>query len=727
VSAIFSSTTLYATGPADLGPWPTGRYLDRTQTGVEWAVYHPSSAASALFQMSYSTDNGSTWTAGPTQWNGSNNPALFIDLDDYAHLVYVQAFDGDGRLAGHLYYQRGVPNPGRTSYSWSTPLDLYSYQGPITPDLVAHREGTGWAVHIVHGESNNLDFAVRYLRVDVTANGTATPAAGSMTNLSPDAAGSGNYFPSIDFQHTGDGKTVASATPHLFVGWNARTTGTGKGVRFRKGFYSGGAWAWNPERELDNTLTVSAASVGDWQQTLFDGTRVVIVGWLSLAGGDGRLVMLERDAADTTTTSRTLVTTTAPNTGNANVLAYGQASHDGAGNMIFVGVDTTGTTGSRKLNVRKWTRSGATLGAITTLDASASATPMVKVRRNPAGGYIGALYTEGTTSPYVVTFIVAMSLNVAPNAPTGLSPTANEPVNRNNPQTLRWAFSDPDVGDSQSAYQIQMRDSGTTPWTTNLSGTTPNQFHLLAAGAITTNGTKEWQVRTADSDGVWGAWSSSSFFVAATPATPPTLITPTNNATIPGAIIDASWSLPGQTSYELRIVADAAGTPDTSTVLFTTGVVTSTAKSLSVALDSEVFTNGRVVHVQVRGQDASTLFTSFASNKVTMSYTPPAAPTVTTQVGVVRGAVVVSWLDPVPAGSQPAVSTHNVWRRVKGDTGSGKRKAVNRAINWTDYEVVSGVEYEYRIETVGVNRTSTFSQWSAATAGVYAGNYQPSY
>jgi hypothetical protein len=163
VSAIFSSTTLYATGPADLGPWPTGRYLDRTQTGVEWAVYHPSSAASALFQMSYSTDNGSTWTAGPTQWNGSNNPALFIDLDDYAHLVYVQAFDGDGRP------ERGLAvlpcGACRTragpSYSWSSAAGLLdSYQGPRYPGPRGAPGGQrlGRRTSSTTAGSNNLDF-----------------------------------------------------------------------------------------------------------------------------------------------------------------------------------------------------------------------------------------------------------------------------------------------------------------------------------------------------------------------------------------------------------------------------------------------------------------------------------------------------------------------------------------------------------------------------------------
>ena len=38
--------------------------------------------------------------------------SFFIDLDDYAHLVYKDRFDG------YIYYRRGTPNAGRTAWTW---------------------------------------------------------------------------------------------------------------------------------------------------------------------------------------------------------------------------------------------------------------------------------------------------------------------------------------------------------------------------------------------------------------------------------------------------------------------------------------------------------------------------------------------------------------------------------------------------------------------------------
>ena len=122
---------------------------------------------------------------------------------------------------------------------------------------------------------------------------------------------------------------------------------------------------------------------------------------------------------------------------------------------------------------------------------------------------IGLLYTTGTASPYNVKFAY-LSLNTAPNAPTLNSPAASRRFNPGASVTFSWTFSDPDAGDSQSAYQLQIGDSGFTTIyldTGKVSSTAQNTTQTLPSNM--TVGIYYWRVTTWDTyGGVQGAWSS---------------------------------------------------------------------------------------------------------------------------------------------------------------------------------------------------------------------------
>jgi len=122
---------------------------------------------------------------------------------------------------------------------------------------------------------------------------------------------------------------------------------------------------------------------------------------------------------------------------------------------------------------------------------------------------IGLLYMTGTASPYNVKFAY-LSLNTAPNAPTLNSPAASYRFNPGASVTFSWTFSDPDAGDSQSAYQLQIGDSGFTTIyldTGKVSSTAQNTTQTLPSNM--TVGIYYWRVTTWDTyGGVQGAWSS---------------------------------------------------------------------------------------------------------------------------------------------------------------------------------------------------------------------------
>lgn len=381
------------------------RLLDRCQNGVLWDLSRDEPTSNTTTPK-FSSDNGGTWTAASTI-PGLSQASVFIDLDDYAHLVWRQTGtsgpNGSTLTNGVVYYTRGTPNAGRTAYTWATPVLVGNNTNCGYPDVVACRNSVtgGWDAFVVCSYLSGTDNRAVYGRVPISSGGVfGTVATDGLTAFVTAGTLGGSYtvamntFPSIDFHHTGDGKTVAGSAPHLYVAWNSGTTGVGKGLRYKKATYSAGSWTWGTEREPRDT-GFSVVAAGDWLNCLYDGTRVLIAYQAA-----GYFVCDQRDEADTTTTGLTGSDGTA-----VQQLLYGGISYDAAGNIFVFGRDgSTGANGTRLLNWRKWTRASASLSAVTTIDSTAPDTPYVSVRRGYIGDRIDVLYTDGTATPWTVTF-----------------------------------------------------------------------------------------------------------------------------------------------------------------------------------------------------------------------------------------------------------------------------------------------------------------------------------
>jgi hypothetical protein len=674
------------------------RKIDRCQNGVLWMMHRYTSGTTNAPGFAHSTDNGATWTVAPTtDWGESGtanryeNGSLFIDLDDYAHVAYKNPNDG------FIYYRRGTPNAGRTAWTWSAASTVVASLEYDYPDIVAHREGTGWTTHVVctRGANNSVG-APLYNPITITSGGSI--AVGSSTSLNSASYGNTNKtWPSIDFNHTGDGKTVAGGTPHLYAAWSAGATGAGKGIRFKKATYSGGTWTWGTEREIDSTRFVDSVS-SRWLNCLFDGTRVVLVG--SFTGTDVDIAIWDRDVADTTTTARAVF-----NGGGNDRFFYGSATYDSVGNLYILGQGPySGVDG--RLGYKKWTRSGNSYGSTVTVDATvpdaSTRGVFVSAKRGYSNQRIESIYTDGTASPFDVTYD-SILLNQAPNAPTNLTPAGGTVIDRTITQRFDWDFSDPDAGDTQSKYDLRYRVVGAGTWTDILNQSTTNTFHDFAGGTFAA-GDYEWQVRTYDAQGTVGPYSSSALFTAASPPTAPTITDPINNQVIGANSYTMLWSASNQASYQVRTVADNAGAPNTGTVYTDTGeVVSSTDRARSVAFA----VNSRFEHVQVRVKYQG-LWSTWASVRVEVSYTPP--PTPTFQLIAGTSTLDVDITNPAPGAGEPTVTSNDVY---VNDGGGEERKVtgVAQSGTWTYRTPVSGRNYSAFVRVVahGDNGTSTSS------------------
>lgn len=258
----------------------------------------------------------------------------------------------------------------------------------------------------------------------------------------------------------------------------------------------------------------------------------------------------------------------------------------------------------------------------------------------------------------------------------------------------------PDPGDSQSKFDLRYRLIGAPSWT-DVTGTTPNQFWDAVGGTFAA-GDYEWQVRTYDSQGAVGPYSASGFFTAAPAPAAPTITAPTSGATV--AITDTlTWSTPDQDAYQVRRVADNAGTADTATVYWDTGVATdATTRTLPVAFP----TNNRWEWLQVRVKDGG-LWSPWASVRVQVSWTPPPVPTVTLVSDAGTASIGVIITNPAPGEGEPTVAYNDVYVSAPGYPEKRLATLVPPNSTWTfRTPALDGTPYTFRVEAVATNGTT---------------------
>lgn len=142
-------------------------------------------------------------------------------------------------------------------------------------------------------------------------------------------------------------------------------------------------------------------------------------------------------------------------------------------------------------------------------------------------------YSREKGSAYRPYVIITYDSNTAPDAPISLSPTGDAVVSTLTPK-FTGAFSDPDVGDTMSGYQIKVyEDDGTTLiWDSGTIDSTTTISRTYAGTALDYGTFYQWKARTKDSSGTWGDYSALQRFQTvvledseADPVDPPAQIT----------------------------------------------------------------------------------------------------------------------------------------------------------------------------------------------------------
>lgn len=279
-------------------------------------------------------------------------------------------------------------------------------------------------------------------------------------------------------------------------------------------------------------------------------------------------------------------------------------------------------------------------------------------------------------------------INVAPTQPT-LTPVTN--FNANNSKQFSWTFRDPNLVDSQSAYQfrvIRQSDSVTVHDTGKVVSGVSN--YTMPASSVANDVDYFWQVKTWDSVDAASAWSSQGSFSTSDAGVVDITEPATDLEEIFTKDVTVEWSLTGASQDDYRVVV--VRTSDSATFL-DTGWVTSSTQSHTVEdLVSDV-------EYEFRVKTRSSLVESNeATRLVLVHYNSPELPEVTVEVEPDREYVLVSVSNPEPRGDRPNPTINEVYRRV---VGSGTKYLLVGECepngSFRDYSVGSGYDYEYKI------------------------------
>lgn len=235
----------------------------------------------------------------------------------------------------------------------------------------------------------------------------------------------------------------------------------------------------------------------------------------------------------------------------------------------------------------------------------------------------------------------------APSVPILTTPDAGASVDQTLAQVFGW---DHQSSFAQTGRRVRLTTGATIRWidgagalqTTEQSVATATTTATLNAAALTAGAAYTWAVATQDANG-WSAYSAER---ALSPIAPPTVSSVTVSSPAGDLSPTITWAATAGsgvlTAHQVWICA-AADTDPTVSPLWTSGVLPN-AVSPDTAPSSTAWTNGASLKAWVRVWQTGGVYRTLSSTAFTVSWTPPATPTVTASAASSPPTVSVSGL-----------------------------------------------------------------------------------
>jgi hypothetical protein len=569
-----------------------------------------------------SKNGGATWatSSGDDLSLGRHQdtavPSFFIDADGFAHCSFVR-WEADPQV---VIYARGVPRTGG-GWSWSQiTISPASGRTGVDSDLVVFRSGTGWVAWVSYDMS--ATGGAKVAQVTISSTGTLAVAA---TQHGPSLGGAQYQAGSLEFAHTGDGKTP-TATPHLF--YVVATLGTNP-LLGHKATYSGGVWTWQTPVNIASSVDIGPTTF----VCNFDGQYLMTAYALN---GSSTVYVAEWDPSGTTVTARNPPTSPGgtgpilgismaidPATDDIHLVAYGAT----IGNIIY----------------SKFTRASTTWSAWTTsVTRSAYGDDGdVQVVRHPPRDSVDMLYSTGN-GPYTIYGSQVVPLTRSPNAPVLTAPANGATADLASGATFSWQYTAVSPGDTQQAWALRRVYGGgptteywnasSLSWGASITWNPTNANTPYAApfpaGKWTTGTAYTWSVATRSATGANSGWATDRTVTAS--LAPSVAVTAPTGLSYGESTPLVSWTYTGvnaQRDFQVRIVptfGNVIDPNDPGPATWDSGVIGSAVARAVRVLTT--LTNQVSYRAYVRCTDVNAVQSAWMYSDFTVSIVAPSGP-----------------------------------------------------------------------------------------------------
>lgn len=295
----------------------------------------------------------------------------------------------------------------------------------------------------------------------------------------------------------------------------------------------------------------------------------------------------------------------------------------------------------------------------------------------PAGTYTNITVTAqdslwgNATAIYTGTILV----NSVPNIPSALIPgsssSSTPALMSGESPVLRWTFSDPDTGDVQGGYQVQIYNESGTVLVKDSGWVNSSLSNYTIPANLLTRGTKyRWRVAVKDNKGGISAFSSPVYFKLNN--LPNLAITSyTNGQQVPDNVLTFTWTYSdadGQVQAKYRI----QGSKDNwATIGYDSGEVASTATTKStIPLPDGTWNFKILVHDSMEWSVAA-IRTNLIVPDVANDNIPPTAPKNLIIKGRTSATITLQWIastDNIAVASYEIYNGNSVIGSVGGET-----------------------------------------------------------
>lgn len=629
------------------------------------AVYDSTNKKINLFK---SSDRGETWTDLCYVQNGTNS-LIYSAISSYGNTVHI-AFNNEESLNMQTRFVKVDATTAENTNVYANSVPVFgATKAEGFSGVSVFTEPTG-KIHIASSfRVGSMSYNPYNIYYTSSSDGGVTWAV--MRNLT-------NYLEDI-YKAYRPSVMVANGKP--FVIFEFIEGGTYYGISIA--YYTGSAWIHS-----QNGVRYSSQSDLQYSSVTVDKNNVLHAVWSENSEGNGRANILYSKSTDGGATWSAAIDLT-PTDGRKNMPSI-TVGKNGYLYVFFIGGNYDGSTGYKQ--VSRVIFDGVSWSAEVNLTAYTTIKEMqVSTFYDPTlnSNLVGWLWSDGSTVQFD-----KIVLNQAPNAPI-LSTREN--FDNTSAATFTFTHSDPDPSDGQSAYQLQIVDTGNglVVVDTGKVASTVGSY-TLPSNSIMNGKQYQWRARTWDNTDTDGLWSDYfTFYTSAKPSVVITSITEGQSYVLSSMTVQWTMSDPeseGQSAYQVQLLSS------TDEVLWDSGkVLDSRSRSRTLGYTLE---NDTSYKIRMTVWDAKDVKSESVAVSFNVAYTAPPVPIV--EAVAASGHIVLTITNPVEVSPQPKAIGNDIYKRIDGEW---VRIAKDISYQYRDYAVKSGEEYEYKVRANGDNVT----------------------